>query len=147
MSILGGRSATSFHRELGQIMWDQCGMGRNAEGLRDAIERIRELRNEFWRNVRVLGSAESFNQNLEYAGRVADFLEFAELLASDALHRDESCGGHFREEYQTPEGEARRDDENFMYAAAWEYAGNGEPALHKEPLTFEYVPPTTRSYK
>jgi succinate dehydrogenase / fumarate reductase flavoprotein subunit len=144
----GRRTADSFHRDLGRILWDQCGMGRTAQGLQQAIESIRALRKEFWENVRVLGSAESFNQNLEHAGRVADFLEFGELLASDALHRKESCGGHFREEYQTPENEAKRDDENFCYAAAWEYGGAGKSAtLHKEPLTFEEIPLATRSYK
>jgi succinate dehydrogenase / fumarate reductase flavoprotein subunit len=144
----GSRSVDDFHRELGQIMWDKCGMARNAAGLNEAIDRIRKLREEYWRNVRVPGSGESFNQNLEHAGRVADFFEFGELLARDALEREESCGGHFREEYQTNEGEAVRDDQNFCYVAAWEHAGTDNRAtLHKEPLSFEEVPLTTRSYK
>ena len=142
------RSVDTFHRQLGQIMWNQCGMARNDAGLREAIGKIGALREEFWRDVRVPGRAEAFNQNLEHAGRVADFLEFAELMARDALERTESCGGHFREESQTDEGEAKRDDEKYSYAAAWEYRGEGEAeALHKEPLTFEYVQPSQRSYK
>jgi succinate dehydrogenase / fumarate reductase flavoprotein subunit len=148
LSIDGKRTVDSFHRELGKMVWDNCGMGRNADGLRQAIQRIPEIREEFWQNVRVLGANEEFNQSLEKAGRVADFLEFGELMCIDALHRSESCGGHFREESQTPEGEAMRDDENFTYAAAWAYDGeNKAPVLHKEPLIFEYVPPTQRSYK
>jgi succinate dehydrogenase / fumarate reductase flavoprotein subunit len=144
----GSRTVDSIHRELGQIMWDQCGMSRSENNLKEAIESIAALREEFWQNVKVLGSGESFNQNLEHAGRVADFLEFAELLAFDALQRNESSGGHFREEYQTPENEALRDDENFCYVAAWEFNGVGQQAtLHKEPLTFEEVPLATRSYK
>jgi succinate dehydrogenase / fumarate reductase, flavoprotein subunit len=144
----GRRSVDDFHRELGRIMWDQCGMSRSAPGLNQAISRIRTLREEFWRNVTVPGAGESFNQNLEHAGRVADFFEFGELLARDALHREESCGGHFREEFQTADGEAVRDDQNFCYVAAWEHTGPGEPAaLHKEPLSFDEVPLTTRSYK
>ncbi|MGH7200327.1 MAG: fumarate reductase/succinate dehydrogenase flavoprotein subunit, partial [Planctomycetaceae bacterium] len=148
VSIQGRRPADGLHRELGEVMWNQCGMARNAEGLRSTIDRVRELREEFWSSVRVIGGTGSYNQNLEHAGRLADFLEFAELLALDALQRDESCGGHFREESQTEENEARRDDENFQYVAAWEYNGVGEePTLHKEPLEFEYVKPTQRSYK
>jgi len=144
----GSRTVDSFHRELGQIVWEHCGMARNAAGLNEAIGMIAELREEFWKNVRVLGSNEEFNQSLEKAGRVADFFELAELLCVDALHRNESCGGHFREEYQTPEGEALRDDANFSYAAAWEFQGQGKPALlNKEPLAFNYVKPTQRSYK
>ena len=143
-----GDTNVSIHRELGQIMWNQCGMSRSENNLKEAIESIAVLREEFWQNVKVLGSGESFNQNLEHAGRVADFLEFAELLAFDALQRNESSGGHFREEYQTPENEALRDDENFCYVAAWEFNGVGQQAtLHKEPLTFEEVPLATRSYK
>jgi succinate dehydrogenase / fumarate reductase flavoprotein subunit len=144
----GTRTVDSFHRELGKIMWDYCGMARNADGLKLAIGRIRELREDYWNNVLVGGAAEDINQSLERAGRVADYFELAELLAIDALDRSESCGGHFREEYQTPEGEALRDDEQFSYAAAWEYRGpNQAPELHKEPLEFEYVHPSQRSYK
>jgi succinate dehydrogenase / fumarate reductase flavoprotein subunit len=129
-------------------MWDKCGMSRSAEGLREALEKIPEIRERFWREVRVPGSAETFNQSLEKAGRVADFLEFAELMCYDALDRDESCGAHFREEHVTEEGEAKRDDENYAYSAAWEFRGVGErPALHKEELEFEYVPLSQRSYK
>jgi succinate dehydrogenase / fumarate reductase flavoprotein subunit len=148
LAINGSRSVDSFHRALGQVMWDKVGMSRNEAGLNEAIEEIRALREEFWRNVRVLGEGGEFNQSLEKAGRVADFLEFAELLAQDALHRRESCGGHFREESQTEENEALRDDENFCYAAAWEFTGVGNtPVLHKEPLTFQEVQLTQRSYK
>ncbi|MEO2018948.1 MAG: fumarate reductase/succinate dehydrogenase flavoprotein subunit [Fuerstiella sp.] len=148
LSVQGMRTVDSFHRELGQIMWDNCGMARNKAGLESAVGQIQELRDQFWQNVRVLGSGESFNQSLEKAGRVADFLEFGELLATDALHREESCGGHFREEHQTDEGEAKRNDEDFNYVAAWEYHGVGEEStLHKEPLKFDNVPPATRSYK
>ncbi|MEX0700808.1 MAG: fumarate reductase/succinate dehydrogenase flavoprotein subunit [Planctomycetales bacterium] len=148
LAVDGRRTADSIHRELGRVMWNQCGMARNREGLLDAVEKVRGLREEFWSNVRVPGQGQEFNQNLEHAGRVADFLEFAELLARDALHREESAGGHFREEHQTPENEALRDDENFCYAAAWEFQGvDDESTLHKEPLEFDEVPLTTRSYK
>ncbi|MEX0715568.1 MAG: fumarate reductase/succinate dehydrogenase flavoprotein subunit [Planctomycetaceae bacterium] len=148
LAVDGRRTVDSIHRELGRVMWNQCGMARSREGLLDALDKIRGLREEFWSNVRVPGQGQEFNQNLEHAGRVADFLEFAELLVRDALHRDESCGGHFREEFQTAEGEAIRDDENFCYSAAWEFQGvDEEPTLHKEPLEFEEVPLTTRSYK
>jgi succinate dehydrogenase / fumarate reductase flavoprotein subunit len=148
LEVRGRRSVTSFHRALGAITWNHCGMARNAQGLTKAIEEIRGLREEFWQNVNVPGSGESLNQSLELAGRVADFLEFGELMVRDALHREESCGGHFREEHQTEDNEARRDDVNFRYAAAWEYSGEGgEAALHKEPLEFVDVPLTTRSYK
>ena len=148
LSVNGSRSVDTFHRALGQIMWDNCGMARNEAGLKDAAERIASLRNEFWEDVRVPGHGETLNQNLEHAGRVADFFEFAELFANDALHRSESCGGHFREESQTEEGEAQRNDDEFSYAAAWEFQGVGEPAtLHKETLEFEYVKPSQRSYK
>ena len=148
LGIKGKRTVDAFHRELGTIMWEGCGMARNAEGLKRALGRIPELREEFWRNVNVPGSDAELNQALEKAGRVADFLEFAELMCTDALHREESCGGHFREEYQTPDGEAQRDDTRFTYAAAWEFTGVGKaPVLHKEPLTFENVPLTQRSYK
>ncbi len=146
----GKRSVDSIHRELGLMLWDKCGMARNASGLREALDRIPDLREEFWRNVNVPGSGEEFNQSLERAGRVADFLEFAELMCTDALARDESCGGHFREEHQTAEGEALRDDENFATVLAWEYQGNGQrasPKLHREPLVFETVELTQRSYK
>lgn len=148
LSINGKETVDYYHRMLGKIMWDNVGMGRNEPGLKEAISKIRALRDEFWQNVKVLGEGEEVNQSLEKAGRVADFLELAELMAQDALHRRESCGGHFREESQTPENEALRDDENFAYVAAWEYQGEGkEEVLHKEPLTFEYVKLTQRSYK
>jgi succinate dehydrogenase / fumarate reductase flavoprotein subunit len=148
LSIQGTRTVDSFHRELGRYMWDWCGMERNAKGMNLALQRIPELRKEFWRDVRVLGTGEELNQSLEKAGRVADFLEFAELMCRDALHREESCGGHFRAEHQTEDGEAKRDDEHFCYVAAWEYAGeHNAPVLHKEPLAFEYVQLATRSYK
>jgi succinate dehydrogenase / fumarate reductase flavoprotein subunit len=150
LAINGKRSVDSFHRELGLLLWDKCGMARNASGLREALARIPQLREEFWRDVRVLGDGEALNQSLERAGRVADFLEFAELMCIDALMRDESCGGHFREEHQTPDGEALRDDENFADVFAWEYQGNGSlaaPKLHREPLLFETVQLTQRSYK
>ncbi|HVX88340.1 MAG TPA: fumarate reductase/succinate dehydrogenase flavoprotein subunit [Gemmatimonadales bacterium] len=148
LSINGTRSVDSFHRELGKLMWDKCGMARDKAGLEAALRRIPELRAEFWKNVRVLGNGESLNQSLEKAGRVADFLEFAELMCVDALHREESCGGHFRTEHQTEDGEAKRDDDHFAYVAAWEYAGEGKPPiLNKEPLVFENVKLATRSYK
>jgi len=148
LAIRGKRTVDSFHRELGKIMWDKCGMARNATGLKEALERIPKLREEFWRNVNVPGSDAELNQALEKAGRVADFLELAELTCLDALDREESCGGHFREEYQTEEGEALRDDEQFAYVAAWEYTGDlAAPRLHKEPLEFQYVHLAQRSYK
>ena len=148
LSTKGSRSVDSFHRELGHIMWEYCGMARNAEGLRLAIDKIRELRAQFWAGVNVPGSGESLNQSLERAGRVADFFELAELMCIDALHREESCGGHFREESQTPEGEALRDDDRFAYVAAWEWGGDGgAPILHKETLQYEYVEMKQRSYK
>jgi succinate dehydrogenase / fumarate reductase flavoprotein subunit len=148
LGIKGKRTVDSFHRELGKIMWDYCGMSRNESGLEHALQRIPELREEFWRNVNVPGTGVELNQALEKAGRVADFLELGELICRDALHRRESCGGHFREESQTPEGEALRDDEHFAYVAAWEYAGDGaSPVLHKEPLSFEHVHLAQRSYK
>ena len=144
----GKRTVDSFHRELGKIVWDHCGMARNEGGLNKALSQIPALREEFWNSVRVLGANEEFNQSLEKAGRVADFFELAELMCIDALHRNESCGGHFREEYQTPEGEALRDDEHYSYVAAWGYQGEGRaPVLTKEPLTFNYVKPSQRSYK
>ena len=148
LSINGKRSPDSFHRELGQLMWNNCGMMRDKSGLQEALARIPELRDEFYANLRVTGEHDSLNQQLEKAGRVADFMELTELICMDALHREESCGGHFREEFQTEEGEARRDDENFKYAAAWQFSGDlSKPALHKEMLEFEYVHPTQRSYK
>jgi succinate dehydrogenase / fumarate reductase flavoprotein subunit len=148
LEIKGTRTVDSFHRELGRIMWDKCGMARNEAGLREALDRIPELREEFWRNVNVPGSDAELNQALEKAGRVADFFELGELMCRDALHREESCGGHFREEYQTDEGEALRDDERFAYVAAWEYTGrDSEPRLHQEPLVFEHVHLAQRSYK
>ena len=144
----GSKTPRQLHRELGAILWDDVGMARNEAGLRRALERIPRLRDEFWQNVSVPGPKNNLNKNLEYAGRVADYLEFAELLALDALHRTESCGGHFREESQTPDGEALRDDEHFSYVAAWQFDGVGQPpALHAEPLVFEYVKPSQRSYK
>jgi len=147
MSINGKRTVDDIHRELGKILWDYVGMSRNEQGLKKAIQMIRELREEFWKNVKVPGNDMDLNQTLEKAGRVADFLELGELMAIDALHRNESCGGHFREEYQTEDGEAKRDDENFAYVAAWEFKDVGNWVLHKEPLVFEYVKPSTRSYK
>jgi succinate dehydrogenase / fumarate reductase, flavoprotein subunit len=144
----GKRTVASFHRELGKLLWDECGMARNEAGLKRALAKIPELREEFQKSVSVPGSGETLNQSLENAGRVADFLEFGELMCVDALHRNESCGGHFREEYQTPDGEAKRNDDLYSYAAAWEYGGAGNaPVLNKEPLTFEYVHPAQRSYK
>jgi succinate dehydrogenase / fumarate reductase flavoprotein subunit len=148
LEIRGKRTVSSFHRELGKMLWDNCGMARTEATLKTLLEHVPKLREEFWSNVNVLGSGEELNQALENAGRVADFLEFAELLGLDALHRNESCGGHFREEFQTPDGEALRDDSHFSYVAAWEYAGPGkQPILNKEPLSFEYVHPSQRSYK
>ena len=148
LSIKGKRTVTDFHRELGKLMWDNVGMGRTDASLKQALKRIPEIRNEFWENVNVLGSANELNPALEYAGRVADFLEFAELLAYDALQREESCGGHFREEYQTEDGEALRQDDKFAYVAAWEFKGVDQfPTLHKEPLVYEEVHMTQRSYK
>jgi succinate dehydrogenase / fumarate reductase flavoprotein subunit len=148
MSIGGKESAESFHRRLGKIMWDKCGMSRNAKGLQEAIREIRALREEFWKNLYVPGRSDEFNPELEKAYRVADFLELGELMCVDALHRNESCGGHFREEYQTADGEALRDDENYKYVAAWEWRGEDAlPVLHKEPLVYEEVEVAQRSYK
>ena len=148
LSIKGKRTPTSLHRELGKLLWEKCGMARNEAGLKEALKRIPELREEFWKTLNVTGENAELNQALEYAGRVADFMEFAELLCQDALHRRESCGGHFRTEFQTPDGEALRNDEQFSYAAAWEYKGPNQPAvLHKEPLVYEEVHMSTRSYK
>ena len=148
LSINGKRSVDSFHRELGLLVWDKCGMARTREGLSEALEKIPELREEFWNNVKVPGDGNNVNQELEKAGRVADFLEFAELLCHDARHREESCGGHFRSEYQTEEGEAKRNDDDYAYVAAWKHEGVGkEPTLHKENLEFENVKLAVRSYK
>jgi len=148
LAVNGTRTVDSFHRELGLMLWEQCGMARNAAGLQSLLKRIPALREEFWQNVKVLGHEKDFNQALEHAGRVADYLEFAELMVYDALMRDESCGGHFREEHQTPDGEALRDDERFAYVAAWEFNGVGkDPILHKESLEFDAVHLAQRSYK
>ncbi|MDC3979550.1 fumarate reductase/succinate dehydrogenase flavoprotein subunit [Polyangium jinanense] len=148
LSVHGKRTAASFHRELGKLLWDQCGMSRNRAGLESALAQIPEMRERFYREILIPGQGESLNRELETAGRVADYFELAELICRDALRREESCGGHFREEYQTPDGEALRDDEHFGYVAAWEWRGEGEPhVLHKEPLVFEAAPPMQRSYK
>ncbi|ERM81726.1 succinate dehydrogenase [Rhodonellum psychrophilum GCM71 = DSM 17998] len=148
INIKGEKTVDFYHKKLGKIMWDYCGMARNEEGLRKAKAMIKTLKSEFWSNVKVLGTNEELNQSLEKANRVADFIELGELMVDDALHRNESCGGHFREEYQTPEGEAMRDDENFAYVAAWEFLGEGqEEKLNTEPLVFENVKLTQRSYK
>ncbi|MEO5815648.1 MAG: fumarate reductase/succinate dehydrogenase flavoprotein subunit, partial [Gemmatimonadaceae bacterium] len=148
LGIKGKRTVASFHRELGQIMWENCGMARDAAGLTKALELIPKLREEFWKDVMIPGSGAELNQTLEHAGRVADFLELGELMCRDALDREESCGGHFRTEYQTPDGEALRNDEKFAYVAAWEYAGEGKaPILNKEPLIFENIKLSQRSYK
>jgi succinate dehydrogenase / fumarate reductase flavoprotein subunit len=148
LSTTGTRSVDSYHRELGNIMWEYCGMERTEDGLRKAIDLIRSLREDFHRNVKVLGSADSLNQSLEKAGRVSDFFELGELMCIDALNRRESCGGHFRAESQTEDGEALRQDDQYSYVAAWEWAGEGEtPVLHKEHLTYEFVEMKQRSYK
>jgi succinate dehydrogenase / fumarate reductase flavoprotein subunit len=148
LAVNGTRTVDSFHQELGRLMWDGCGMSRNEAGLRQALDRIPVLREEFWRDVRVPGSADTLNQSLEKAGRVADFLEFAELMCRDALTRDESCGAHYREEHTTEDGEAKRDDERFAHAAVWEWKGtDAEPVRHVETLEFEDVPLARRSYK
>ena len=147
MNIKGKESVESFHKRLGKIMWDKCGMGRNAKGLTEAIAEIKALRKEFWSNVRIPGEIKEFNTELDKAGRVADFLELGELMCIDALNRNESCGGHFREESQTEDGEALRDDEKYMYVAAWEYKGDSQYELHKESLDYEVVHPSARSYK
>src|SRR5699024_3318721 len=146
LAINGDRTVDSFHTELGNIMWEYCGMERTEEGLTKAIDLIRSLRAEFWRNVRVLGAADTLNQSLEKAGRVADFLELGELMCIDALHRRESCGGHFRAESQTEDGEALRHDDQFLYVGAWEWAEDN-PILHKEPLVYEAIELKQRSYK
>jgi succinate dehydrogenase / fumarate reductase flavoprotein subunit len=148
LAVKGSKTPRQLHRELGRVLWDDVGMARNEAGLKRALAKIPQLREEFWQNVAVPGDPNNMNKNLEYAGRVADYLEFAELLALDALTRTESCGGHFREESQTPDQEAKRDDEHFTHVAAWEFQGVGAtPTLHKEPLVFEEVHPSQRSYK
>jgi succinate dehydrogenase / fumarate reductase flavoprotein subunit len=148
LTIGGNQSAESFHRRLGHIMWDKCGMARNTEGLKQAIREIQSLRKEFWSDLLVPGSADDFNPELEKAWRVADFIELGELMCQDALAREESCGGHFREEHQTEKGEAQRDDKDFMYVSAWEWKGEGVIAeLHKEPLNYEEVKVAQRSYE
>jgi succinate dehydrogenase / fumarate reductase flavoprotein subunit len=147
LNIKGERTVDSIHRELGHIMWEYCGMARTEESLKKALGLIQPLRAEFWENVNVPGENQELNQSLEKAGRVADFLELGELMCLDALHRRESCGGHFREESQTPDGEALRDDENFAYVAAWQYSSDHKPLLNKEMLEFEYVHLSQRSYK
>jgi succinate dehydrogenase / fumarate reductase flavoprotein subunit len=148
LAVNGSRTVTSIHRELGQIMWEYCGMARDRAGLTKAIDLVSTLRDEFWRDVRVPGTGAELNQALEHAGRVADFLELGELMCRDALDREESCGAHFRTEYETADGEAKRDDERFAYVAAWEYAGQSKaPVLHKESLVFENVALSQRSYK
>ena len=147
MNIKGTRSVDSFHKELGKIMWDNVGMGRTEAGLKKAVELIRNLKKEFWKDVKIPGTMNELNPELEKANRVADFFELGELMALDALNRNESCGGHFREEYQTPEGECLRDDENFKYVAAWEYLTDGEFKLHKEPLVYEEIEVKQRIYK
>ncbi len=148
LAIDGKRTVDEFHRKLGKLMWDSCGMSRDRQSLRDALEKIPGLRQEFWEDVRVVGTNEELNPSLEKAGRVADFLELAELMCRDALERDESCGSHFRVEHQTPDGEALRNDEDFSYVAAWEYQGEDvTPKQHKESLMFEFVTPTQRSYR
>jgi succinate dehydrogenase / fumarate reductase flavoprotein subunit len=148
LAIHGKQPVNEIHKKLGKVMWDFVGMGRNEKGLKEALKLIPDIREEFWHDAKVFGETNNINIELEKAGRIADFMELAELLAVDALHREESCGGHFREEYQTPEGEALRNDKKFTYVAAWEYTGaNNKPKLNKEPLTFEYVKPSERSYK
>jgi succinate dehydrogenase / fumarate reductase flavoprotein subunit len=147
MSVKGSQSVESFHKRLGKIMWDKCGMARNEQGLKEAIEEIKQLKKDFWADVRIPGGITEVNNELDKANRVADFIELGELMCIDALHRRESCGGHFREEMQTEEGEALRDDQNFQYVAAWEYRGDGDWELHKEDLNFEVAKPTQRSYK
>jgi succinate dehydrogenase / fumarate reductase flavoprotein subunit len=147
MNIKGSQSVESFHKRLGKIIWDKCGMSRNAQGLQEAITAVKQLKEEFWKDVRIPGEVNELNPELDKAQRVADFIELGELMCIDALHRNESAGGHFREEYQTPDGEALRQDDKFMYVAAWEYKGEHDWQLHKEDLKYEEVKPTQRSYK
>jgi succinate dehydrogenase / fumarate reductase flavoprotein subunit len=146
-SINGKQTVESFHKRLGKIMWDKCGMARNAEGLQQAIKEIQELKKEFWSDVRIPGDINEFNPELDKAGRVADFIELGELMCLDALNREESCGGHFREEHQTEEGEALRHDDKYMYVAAWEFKGEHQWLLHKEELNYEVIKPSQRNYK
>jgi succinate dehydrogenase / fumarate reductase flavoprotein subunit len=148
MSINGTESPRSFHKRLGHIIWEKCGMARSEQGLKEAIQDLQELRKEFWSNLKVVGDADNLNPELERAGRVADFIEFGELMCRDALMREESCGGHFRVEHQTEDGEALRDDDNFTFVGVWEYLGDDvDPALHKEELIYENIKLATRSYK
>ena len=147
LNIKGAETVESFHKRLGKIMWDKCGMARNEKGLKEAIAEIQQLKKEFWSNVRIPGSINEFNTELDKAGRVADFIELGELMCVDALNRNESCGGHFREEFQTEEGEALRQDDQYSYVATWEYKGDSQFELHKEDLNYEIVHPSQRSYK
>ena len=147
MNIKGSQTVESFHKRLGKIMWEKCGMARNEKGLKEAVAEIQQLKKEFWSDVRIPGAITEMNPELDKAGRVADFIELGELMCLDALDRNESCGGHFREESQTEEGEAKRDDANYAYVAAWEYKGESQWQLHKEQLTFEIAKPSQRSYK
>jgi succinate dehydrogenase / fumarate reductase flavoprotein subunit len=148
LAIKGKQPVNEIHKKLGKVMWDFVGMGRNEKGLKKALKLIPEIRKEFWNDAKVVGDSDNINIELEKAERIADFLELSELLAFDALHREESCGGHFREEYQTSDGEALRNDKKFAYVSAWEFAGDSKkPKLNKESLTFEYVKPSERSYK
>jgi len=148
VKVKGKRSPDAFHRELGKIMWDNCGMARSKESLEKALELIPKLKEEFWQDVKIVGEKDELNQTLEKAGRVADFLEFSQVMVRDALTREESCGGHFRVESQTEDGEAKRDDENFSHAAVWEFAGEGkQPIRNEEPLKYDYCKPSARSYK
>jgi len=147
MNIKGSQTVESFHKRLGKTMWDKCGMGRNEDGLKEALKEIRLIKEEFWKDVKIPGEIKELNPELDKAQRVADFIELGELMCMDALQRKESCGGHFREEYQTPDGEALRDDANFSYVAAWEWKGEHDWELHKEELKYEEVKPTQRSYK
>jgi succinate dehydrogenase / fumarate reductase flavoprotein subunit len=147
MNIKGNQSVESFHKRLGKIIWDKCGMGRNAEGLNQAIAEVQALKKEFWSDVKIPGEIDGFNPELDKAGRVADFIELGELMCIDALQREESCGGHFREEHQTEEGEALRHDDKFMYVSAWEFKGEHQWELHKEALNYEVIKPSQRNYK
>nr|MBP6590112.1 fumarate reductase/succinate dehydrogenase flavoprotein subunit [Chitinophagaceae bacterium] len=147
IGIKGKQTVESFHKRLGKIMWEKCGMARNEKGLREAIAEIQALKKEFWSDLRIPGAVSEMNPELDKAGRVADFIELGELMCRDALDRNESCGGHFREESQTEEGEAKRDDDNYAYVAAWQFKGESEWELHKEALQFEVAKPTQRSYK
>ncbi|TAE61139.1 MAG: fumarate reductase/succinate dehydrogenase flavoprotein subunit, partial [Bacteroidetes bacterium] len=147
MSIQGKQTVESMHKRLGKIMWDKCGMARNEQGLKQAIQEIRDLKKEFWSDIRIPGKIDEFNPELDKANRVADFIELGELMCLDALTRNESCGGHFREEYQTEEGEALHNDSDYMYVSSWEYKNDSEWQLHKEELLYDVVKPSQRSYK